>query len=88
VALPSLDTIGLQVTVMLGRTRMPIHKLLRLGRGAVIELATEDNDEVEILANDLLIAKGQVVVSSNRIQVEVTSLVGSPAPHGPAAQPG
>lgn len=83
-ALPSLDTISLQVSVVLGRARMPIHKLLRLGRGAVIELATQDNDEVEILANDLIIARGQVVVSGNRIQIEVTSLVGAPPPAQPA----
>ncbi len=80
----SLDTIGLKVTVVLGRTRMPIHKLLRLGRGALIELESHENDEVEILANGLPIALGQVIVAGARISVEVTRLIGKPAQTSPA----
>ncbi len=54
---------------------MPIHMLLRMGRGAVIELDSSDSDMVEILANNHPIARGQIVVTGNRISVEVTELI-------------
>jgi flagellar motor switch protein FliN/FliY len=54
---------------------MPIHQVLRLGRGAIIELDSGEDDEVKILANNLPVAKGAVVVSGNRIAVEVRSLL-------------
>lgn len=54
---------------------MPIHMLLRMGQGAVIELDATDSDMVEILANDHPIARGQIVVTGNRISVEVTELI-------------
>ena len=57
--------------VVLGRSRMP----LRIGRGAVIELESTETDMVEILANDHPIAHEQVVVTSNRIAIEVTELI-------------
>jgi flagellar motor switch protein FliN len=50
---------------------MPVHQVLRLGRGAIIELDAGEDDEVKILANNLPVAKGTVVVNGNRIAVEV-----------------
>ena len=54
---------------------MPIHQVLRLGRGAIIELDASEEDEVSILANNLPVAKGTVIVSGNRIAVEVKRLL-------------
>ncbi len=54
---------------------MPVHQMLRLGRGAVIELDSGENDLVEIQANDLTIAHGRVVVIGNRIAIEVVEMV-------------
>ena len=54
---------------------MPIHQVLRLGRGAIIELDASEEDEVRILANNLPVAKGTVVVSGNKIAVEVKQLL-------------
>ncbi len=54
---------------------MPIHQVLRLGRGAIIELDASEEDEVRILANNLPVAKGTVIVSGNRIAVEVKKLL-------------
>jgi flagellar motor switch protein FliN/FliY len=71
----TLDKVKLNISVVLGSTSMPVHQVLRLGRGAVIELDAGENDEVRILANDLPVAKGAVVVSGNRIAVEVRSLL-------------
>ncbi|GEP09888.1 hypothetical protein MGN01_17330 [Methylobacterium gnaphalii] len=64
---------------MLGRSHMPLHMLLRMGRGAVIELESTETDMVEILANDHPIARGQIVVTGNRIAIEVTELIRRPA---------
>src|SRR5262249_46737853 len=57
---------------------MPIHQVLRLGRGAIIELDSSEEDEVRILANNMPVAKGTVVVSGNRIAVEVKELLPAP----------
>ena len=73
-----LDNVGVDVSVVLGRSRMPIHKLLRMGRGAVIALDSSENDEVEILANYLPIARGIVVVNGTSITVEVKELIRRP----------
>lgn len=71
---PTLDKVSLDIQVVLGTTMMPIHQVLRLGRGAIIELDASEDDEVAILANNFPVAKGTVVVSGNRIAVEVKEL--------------
>jgi flagellar motor switch protein FliN/FliY len=70
-----LNDVQLELQVVLGTTAMPIHQLLRMGRGAVIQLDTNEDDDVTILANNLPVAKGAVVVNGNRIGVEVRSLM-------------
>jgi flagellar motor switch protein FliN/FliY len=71
----TLGKVSLDITVVLGTTTMPVHQVLRLGRGAIIELDTAETDDVKVLANDLPVAKGAVVVNGNRIAVEVTQLL-------------
>jgi flagellar motor switch protein FliN/FliY len=71
----ALDGLDVELTVVLGRTAMPLGRLLRLGRGAVIALDPSPEDEVEILANGLAVAKGRVVIEGSAISVEVTELV-------------
>jgi flagellar motor switch protein FliN/FliY len=73
--LGTLDKVSLDITVVLGTSNMPIHQVLRLGRGAVIELDATEDDDVKILANNFPIAKGTVVVNGNRIAVEVRELL-------------
>jgi flagellar motor switch protein FliN len=73
--MPNLDSVSLDITVVLGTTVMPVHQVLRLGRGAIIELDASEDDEVAILANNLPVAKGTVVVQGNRIAVEVRQLL-------------
>ncbi|HVL70526.1 MAG TPA: FliM/FliN family flagellar motor switch protein [Beijerinckiaceae bacterium] len=74
----ALEHLMVDLTVVLGRNRMPIHMLLRMGRGAVIELESTENDMVEILANDYPVARGQIVVTGSRIAVEITELIRKP----------
>ena len=71
----TLDKVSVDITVVLGTTVMPVHQVLRLGRGAIIELESTEEDAVNILANDLPVAKGTVVVNGNRIAVEVGELL-------------
>ena len=71
----TLDNVSVDIAVVLGTTSMPIHQVLRLGRGAIIELDASEEDEVRILANNLPVAKGTVIVSGNRIAVEVKELL-------------
>jgi flagellar motor switch protein FliN/FliY len=73
--MPTIDNVSLDITVVLGNTVMPVHQVLRLGRGAIIELEASEDDEVAILANNLPVATGTVVVQGNRIAVEVRSLL-------------
>jgi flagellar motor switch protein FliN/FliY len=73
--LPTLDKVSLDISVVLGSTRMPIHQVLRLGRGAIIELDANEDDDVTILANNFPVAVGTVVISGNRIAVEVREML-------------
>ena len=67
----TLDQIEVDITVELGATSMPVHHLLRMGRGAVIELDTTESDPLRIYANRTLIALGEVKVDGGRLSVEV-----------------
>ena len=61
--------------VVLGNSTMPIHQVMRLSRGAIIELDATEADEVKILANNMPIASGVVLVDRNRIAVEVKRML-------------
>jgi flagellar motor switch protein FliN/FliY len=76
--LSALDDLKVNLSVVLGRNRMPLHMLLRMGRGAVIELEATETDTVEILANDHPIARGQIVVTGTRIAIEITEILRKP----------
>jgi flagellar motor switch protein FliN len=71
----TIDTVSLDIAVVLGKTLMPVHQVLRLGRGAIIELDASEGEEVQILANNMPVARGTVIVSGNRIAVEVREML-------------
>lgn len=70
-----LDEIEVDVAVELGATKMPIHHLLRMGRGAVIELDTTERDPMRIYANKKLVARGEIKVDEGQLTVEVIEKV-------------
>jgi flagellar motor switch protein FliN/FliY len=70
-----LADVELEISVVIGSTEMPIHQLLRMGRGAVIELDATTEDYVWILANDRLIARGEIMVNGENVAVQVTETV-------------
>jgi flagellar motor switch protein FliN/FliY len=78
---PTLDKITVDIMVVLGTTSMPVHQVMRLSRGAIIELDATEQDEVRILANNLPIASGVVQVNRNRIAVEVKQMLPRTADH-------
>ena len=71
----SINTVEIELSVILGKTSMPINQLLRMGRGAVIELETLENDEVEIQANNVPIARADVIVQGERIGIQITEKI-------------
>ena len=73
--MPTLDKVNVDLMVVLGTTSMPVHQVLRLSRGAIIELDATEQDEVKVLANNMPVASGVVVVNRNRIAVEVKQML-------------
>ncbi|HWU18008.1 MAG TPA: FliM/FliN family flagellar motor switch protein [Devosia sp.] len=71
----TLDNIEVDITVELGATTMPIHHLLRMGRGAVIELDAMENDPLNIYANNTLVAHGEVSVEEGHLRVLISEKV-------------
>jgi flagellar motor switch protein FliN len=71
----TLDKVSIDITVVLGTTSMPVHQVLRLGRGAIIELDASEDDDVKILANNMPVAAGSVAVNGSRITVEVSEIL-------------
>ena len=67
-----IDAVEVEISVLLGRSKMPIQQFLRMGRGAVIPLDAGEEDEVWILANNHPIARGEVVIQGDRIAVAIT----------------
>ena len=78
-----LDSISVDISVVLGTAVMPVHQLLRMGRGAVIELNTSEDDDVQILANNTPVARGEVVLRGEKIGISITQLL----VRGPAYRP-
>ena len=67
--------IPLEVTVQLGHTRMLVNDLLKLGQGSVIELEKMAGETLEILANQKLVARGEVVVINEKFGIRVTEII-------------
>ena len=65
----------LQVTVELGRKRLLIHDLLQLSQGSVIELTKQLGEPFEVLVNQKLIARGEVVVINDKFGVRITDII-------------
>ncbi len=69
-----LMDIPLQVTVELGRRKMPISKILSLGPGSVVELSKTAGEPLDIYVNDRLVAKGEAVLVGDRYGVRLTEV--------------
>ncbi len=67
--------IPLRVSVELGRTRMLVNDLLQLGQGSVIELNKLAGEPLEVLVNEKLVARGEVVVVNEKFGIRLTDII-------------
>ncbi len=67
--------IPLTVTVELGRSKLLINDLLQLGQGSVIELTKLVGEPLEVLVNNKLVARGEVVVVNDKFGIRLTDIV-------------
>ncbi len=73
--LQAVYDIPVQVSAVLGKTQMEVSHLLKLGRGAVIELDRKVGEAIDIYVNNRLVARGEVVVVEDRLGVTMTEII-------------
>ena len=71
----AVSKVIIEISVVLGKTSLPIRQLLKMGRGAVIDLDAHHEDECHVFANGELIAKGEVMMVGEKIGVSITQMV-------------
>jgi len=71
-AVSQVNAVNVEISVLLGRSVLPMQQLLRMGRGAVIPLDAGENEEVWILANNHPVARGEIQINEDRIAICVT----------------
>ncbi len=73
--LEAVYDIPVQVSAVLGKSSMQVHQLLKLGRGAVVELDRKVGEAIDIYVNDRLVARGEVVVVEDRLGITMTEII-------------
>lgn len=73
--LEAVYEIPVQVSAVLGRATMQVSQLLKLGRGAVVELDRKVGEAIDIYVNNRLVARGEVVVVEDRLGVTMTEII-------------
>jgi flagellar motor switch protein FliN/FliY len=73
--LEALLDVNVEITAVLGTSMMPISQILKLGRGAVVELNRNVGEDIEVHANNRIVAHGEVVVIEDRLGVNLTNIV-------------
>ncbi|WP_072341774.1 flagellar motor switch protein FliN [Devosia enhydra] len=73
--LEAVFDVPVRISVVLGRTRMTVSDLLKLGVGTVVELDRQVGEAVEIFVNDRLVARGEIVLVENRLGVTMTEII-------------
>lgn len=70
-------SVPVQVSAVLGRATMPVSQLLKLGRGAVVELDRRVGESIDIYVNNRLVARGEIVVVDDRLGITMTEIIKS-----------
>jgi len=73
--LEALLDVEVEITAVLGTAMMPVSQILKLGRGAVVELNRNVGEDIEVHANNRMVAHGEVVVVEDRLGVNLTDLI-------------
>ena len=71
----ALMDVQVEITAVLGTSLMPISQILKLGRGAVVELNRSVGEDIEVHANNRLVAMGEVIVVDDRLGVTMTEII-------------
>ncbi len=75
--LEAIYDIPVQISAVLGKTSMQVSQLLKLGRGAVVELDRKVGEAIDVYVNNRLVARGEVVVVEDRLGVIMTEIIKS-----------
>jgi len=75
--LEAVYDIPVQVSAVLGKSHMQVSQLLKLGRGAVVELDRKVGEAIDIYVNNRLVARGEVVVVDDKLGVTMTEIIKS-----------
>src|SRR3546814_8126412 len=78
--LEAVYDIPVQVSAVLGKTSMQVSQLLKLGRGAVVELDRKVGEAIDIYVNNRLVARGEVVIVDERLGVTMTEIIKADRP--------
>lgn len=73
--LEAVFDVPVRISVILGRTKMPVADLLKMDVGTVVELDRQVGEAVEIYVNDRLVARGEIVLVENRLGVTMTEII-------------
>ena len=73
--LEAVFDVPVRVSVVLGRARMPIAKLLKMDVGSIVELDRQVGEAIDIYINDRLVARGEIVLVENRLGVTMTEII-------------
>lgn len=73
--LEAVYDIPVQVSAVLGKSSMQVNQLLKLGRGAVVELDRKVGEAIDIYVNNRLVARGEVVVVEERLGITMTEII-------------
>ncbi len=67
--------ISVEITAVLGASTMLVNQLLKLGRGAIVELNQKAGDPIDLRINRRLIGRGEVVVVEDRLAISITEMI-------------
>lgn len=67
--------VNVEITAVLGTSMMPISQILKLGRGAVVELQRRVGEDIELHANNQLVARGEIIVLEDQLGVTITDTI-------------
>jgi flagellar motor switch protein FliN/FliY len=73
--LEAVFDVPVRISVVLGRTRMPVASLLKMDVGTVVELDRQVGEAIDIFINDRLVARGEIVLVENRLGVTMTEII-------------
>lgn len=75
--LEAVYDVPVQISAVIGRAHMPVNQLLKLGRGAIVELDRRVGESIDVFVNNRLVARGEVVVVDDRLGITMTEILKS-----------